>query len=159
MLNLRGQLFANMAEARQAIFRAPDIWTGVTRASKLLGGAIVLGTATKTLRDMVTGQFGEVKGNAKDLAKRIGDEAAAQFIDNLVYGLGTIATDVALTGYASSDEFRWASAIVGVPMTQIQRLSTLREDPLRTGLKIFPSPVPLDQLAEEEGIIPKKRKR
>lgn len=159
MMNLRGQLASNMAEARQMIYKAPDFWTGVARATKLIGGAALVGTTTKTIRDLATGDLGELKGSAKELEKRLGSEAVARLVDNTVYGLGTIATDAMLTGFTAHDDLRFAGIVFGTPASQLATLRRLTKDPGRTILKTLPSPVyPLDKAAESLGVLePKKR--
>lgn len=159
MLTLRGQTTANMAEARKLIFDAPDMWTGVTRASKLLVGSTLFGTAAQTMRDVVTGQFGELKGTAKELEKKLGSEVAARLINGMVYGLGAIAVEAAMTAFAAKDDYQFASAVVGVPMSNLGTMHRFTQDPARTFLKTVPSPYPLDKAAESAGILQPKRQR
>lgn len=158
MMNLRGQLASNLAEAKAMVFNAPDFWTGAARAGKLIVGSTLVGGATKTFRDMITGDLGEVKGSVKDLKSKFGDEGAARIVDSFVYGLGTIATDIFLTGMTAHDDFRFASAVIGTPMTQLSRLRMLTQDPARAVLKTVPFPYPLDKAAEDLGVLQPRKK-
>ncbi len=163
MLNLRGQLVSNMTEAYRMIRHAPTIGIGVDKAARLLLGATIAGTMTKEIGAALRGQDTGV--SSKDLAKRIGDEGAAYMIESIAYGLGTIATDTALSMVAPGDDVRWkfANTIIGTPMTQIGRAANLyksaTEDPLRGVLKTVPFPVPLDKMAESAGLLDEKKKR
>jgi len=166
MLNLRGQLVSNMTEAYKMVFHAPDIKTGIDKAARLVLGAAVAGTATRTIGDALRGQLGsELQGSSKDLKKKFGDEGFAMLVDGIVYGLGTIATDTALSAIAPGDDVRWkwGSAVLGVPLTQIGKMANIykdaTKDPLRGVLRTVPFPVPLDMAAEEAGIIRPKKKR
>lgn len=159
-MNLRGQLASNMAEARQMIYKAPDFWTGVERAAKLLVGAALVGTTTKTLRDLVTGDLGELKGSTKELTKKFGSEAVARLVENTTYGLGTIATDALLTGFAANDDMKWVGIVGGTPVSQISRAYQFAHDPVRATLKTVPSPLkPWDKVAEDAGILEPKKRR
>ena len=166
MLNLRGQLVSNMTEAYKMVFHAPDIKTGIDKAARLVLGAAVAGTATRTIGDALRGQLGgELQGSSKDLKKKFGDEGFAMLVDGIIYGLGTIATDTALSAIAPGDDVRWkwGSAVLGVPLTQIGKMANIykdaTKDPLRGALRTVPFPVPLDMAAEEAGIIRPKKKR
>ncbi len=62
-------------------------------------------------------------------------------------------------------DVRWkfASTLIGTPMTQIGRAANLykdaTKDPLRGILKTVPFPVPLDKMAESAGLLDEKPKR
>ena len=58
LLNIRGQLVSNMAEAKRMIFDAPDFMTGVDKAARLIVGAALAGTTTMAIRDAITGHLG-----------------------------------------------------------------------------------------------------
>lgn len=164
-LNIRGQLVSNMAEARRMIFEAPDFMTGVDRATRLLLGSALAGSATMAIRDAITGHYGELRGSAKDIAKKIGNEAVARTVDGIMYGLGTTATDATIMLVAPGDDVgrRFTTGIIGVPATQLYKAADfytgIKKDPGRTILRNIPSPVPLDMLAEEAGVIRKKPKK
>lgn len=164
LLNIRGQLVSNMAEAKRMIFDAPDFMTGVDKAARLIVGAALAGTTTMAIRDAITGHLGELRGSAKELKKKFGNDMVARVVDGIIYGMGTTATDATIMMLAPGDDVRgrFASGIIGTPMTQINRAADmytgLRKDPGRTILKNVPSPVPLDFLAEEAGVIRKKQK-
>lgn len=165
LLNIRGQLVSNMAEAKRMIFDAPDFMTGVDKAARLIVGAALAGTTTMAIRDAITGHLGELRGSAKELKKKFGNDMVARVVDGIIYGMGTTATDATIMMLAPGDDVRgrFASGIIGTPMTQINRVADaytgLRKDPGRTILKNVPSPVPLDFLAEEAGVIRKKPKQ
>ena len=165
LLNIRGQLVSNMAEAKRLIFDAPDFMTGVDKAARLIVGAALAGTTTMAIRDAITGHLGELRGSAKELKKKFGNDMVARVVDGIIYGMGTTATDATIMMLAPGDDVRgrFASGIIGTPMTQINRLADaytgLRKDPGRTILKNVPSPIPLDFLAEEAGVIRKKPKQ
>ena len=164
LLNIRGQLVSNMAEAKRMIFDAPDFMTGVDKAARLIVGAALAGTTTMAIRDAITGHLGELRGSAKELKKKFGNDMVARVVDGIIYGMGTTATDATIMMLAPGDDVRgrFASGIIGTPMTQINRMADaytgLRKDPGRTILKNVPSPIPLDFLAEEAGVIRKKQK-
>lgn len=164
LLNIRGQLVSNMAEAKRMIFDAPDFMAGVDKAARLIVGAALAGTTTMAIRDAITGHLGELRGSAKELKKKFGNDMVARVVDGIIYGMGTTATDATIMMLAPGDDVRgrFASGIIGTPMTQINRMADaytgLRKDPGRTILKNVPSPVPLDFLAEEAGVIRKKQK-
>jgi hypothetical protein len=117
------------------------------------------------IRDAITGHLGEIRGSAKELKKKFGSDMLARVVDGLIYGLGTTATDATIMMLAPGDDVRgrFASGIIGTPMTQINRMAdayaSIRKDPGRTILKNIPSPIPLDFLAEEAGVIRKKPKQ
>ena len=165
LLNIRGQLVSNMAEAKRLIFDAPDFMTGVDKAARLIVGAALAGTTTMAIRDAITGHLGELRGSAKELKKKFGNDMMARVVDGIIYGMGTTATDATIMMLAPGDDVRgrFASGIIGTPMTQINRLADaytgLRKDPGRTILKNIPSPVPLDFVAEEAGVIRKKQRQ
>lgn len=165
LLNIRGQLVSNMAEAKRMIFDAPDFMTGVDKAARLIVGAALAGTTTMAIRDAITGHLGELRGSAKELKKKFGNDMVARVVDGIIYGMGTTATDATIMMLAPGDDVRgrFASGIIGTPMTQINRLADaytgIRKDPGRTILKNIPSPVPLDFVAEEAGVIRKKQRQ
>ena len=165
LLNIRGQLVSNMAEAKRLIFDAPDFMTGVDKAARLIVGAALAGTTTMAIRDAITGHLGELRGSAKELKKKFGNDMVARVVDGIIYGMGTTATDATIMMLAPGDDVRgrFASGIIGTPMTQINRMADaytgIRKDPGRTILKNIPSPIPLDFLAEEAGVIRKKQKQ
>ena len=165
LLNIRGQLVSNMAEAKRMIFDAPDFMAGVDKAARLIVGAALAGTTTMAIRDAITGHLGELRGSAKELKKKFGNDMVARVVDGIIYGMGTTATDATIMMLAPGDDVRgrFASGIIGTPMTQINRMADaytgLRKDPGRTVLKNIPSPIPLDFLAEEAGVIRKKPKQ
>lgn len=165
LLNIRGQLVSNMAEAKRLIFDAPDFMTGVDKAARLIVGAALAGTTTMAIRDAITGHLGELRGSAKELKKKFGNDMVARVVDGIIYGMGTTATDATIMMLAPGDDVRGrlASGIIGTPMTQINRMADaytgIRKDPGRTILKNIPSPVPLDFLAEEAGVIRKKQRQ
>jgi hypothetical protein len=147
------------------IFDAPDFMTGVDKAARLIVGAALAGTTTMAIRDAITGHLGELRGSAKELKKKFGNDMVARVVDGIIYGMGTTATDATIMMLAPGDDVRgrFASGIIGTPMTQINRLADaytgIRKDPGRTILKNIPSPIPLDFLAEEAGVIRKKPKQ